>query len=494
VHSMLVEKVRKYMEDRGMLSRGDRVVVGLSGGPDSVALLHILRELQESMEIRLFAAHVNHCLRGGASDEDAAFAERLCREWDIPFFQKRADIGALSARFHRSEEETGRLVRYDFFRQVRKQVNGNRIATAHHRNDQAETILHHIIRGAGMQGLSGIAPVSEGVLIRPLLDVTREEIRDYLRENKLSCRVDATNADSYHTRNRIRNGLIPYLERDFNPDIVGSLARMGEIVREENDFMAEYCGRVYRECSSREQGAVDLDLEQLLSFHSAVQKRLIQTAILEVRGSPDGVGSVHILAAARLALQSRTGSVTRIPSVCGPPFHPEVIVEKGYGVLRFRKSGQENTPAFFDVPLPVPGTVFLKELGILVTAEETDVKRGFAFSPECIYMDESAVKGSLRIRLRRNGDRFRPLGLNGTKKLKDFFMDRKIPREERDRIPLLIDREDGKDHIIWVVGLQMSGDYRITESSGRILRIGMKYKNLEKHMEGNQCRRMWKEY
>ena len=167
-----------------MLSRGDRVVVGLSGGPDSVTLLHILKEYQEPMEITLFAAHVNHCLRGGASDEDAAFAERLCREWNIPFFQKKADIGALSAKSHRSEEETGRLVRYDFFRQVLRQVNGDRIATAHHRDDQAETILHHIIRGAGMQGLCGIAPVSQGVLIRPLLDVTREEIRDYLRENK----------------------------------------------------------------------------------------------------------------------------------------------------------------------------------------------------------------------------------------------------------------------------------------------------------------------
>ncbi len=494
MHSMLAEKVRKYMEDRHMLSRGDRVVVGLSGGPDSVTLLHILKEYQEPMEITLFAAHVNHCLRGGASDEDAAFAERLCREWNIPFFQKKADIGALSAKSHRSEEETGRLVRYDFFRQVLRQVNGDRIATAHHRDDQAETILHHIIRGAGMQGLCGIAPVSQGVLIRPLLDVTREEIRDYLRENKLPYRVDATNADSSHTRNRIRNGLIPYLERDFNPDIAGSLARMGEIVREENDFMAEYCGRVYRECSSREQGIVDLDLKQLLSCHSAVQKRLIQTAILEVRGSPDGVGFAHILAAASLAGQSRTGSVTRIPGACGPPFHPEVLVEKRYGVLRFRKPGQEDAPAFFDVPLPVPGTVFLKEPGILVTAEETDVQKGFAFSPECIYVDESAVRGSLRIRLRRNGDRFHPLGLNGTKKLKDFFMDRKIPREERDRIPLLVDREDGKDHIIWVIGLQMSGDYRITESSGKILRIGVKYKNQENIMEGNQCRGMWKEY
>ena len=142
MHSMLAEKVRKYMEDRHMLVSGDRVVVGLSGGPDSVALLHILKELREPMGITLFAAHVNHCLRGRASDEDAAFAERLCREWHIPFFQKKADIGALSAKAHRSEEETGRLVRYDFFCQVRKQVNGNRIATAHHRNDQAETKYH----------------------------------------------------------------------------------------------------------------------------------------------------------------------------------------------------------------------------------------------------------------------------------------------------------------------------------------------------------------
>ena len=470
VHSML-EKIKKYIDDWHMLSKGDRVVVGFSGGPDSVALLHVLKELKGPMGIELFAAHVNHGLRGEASDEDAAFAEQLCGDWNIPFFRKEADIRALSRALHKSEEEAGRLIRYDFFHEIMENVKGNRIATAHHKNDQAETILHHIIRGTGMQGLSGIQPISDGCLIRPLLDVSRKEIEDYLREHGLCYRVDATNTDTSYTRNRIRKELIPTLMRDFNPDIVDSLARMGSIVREENDLMTEYCGGVYRECSSHGPGYVDLDLEKLLSCPVAVQKRLIRMAISQVRGSLEGVSYTHIGAIADLAARSRTGSVVGIPGSREYASPCEITVEKGYGFLRFRKPGREDGPASFDIPLPVPGKGFLQDLGILMTAEEIDAKNGFGFSSECIYIDRKAVRGSLRIRQRRKGDRFKPLGLNGTKKLKDFFIDRKIPREQRDRIPLLVD----EDNIIWVVGFQMNEDYRITPSSGDILKIGVQY-------------------
>ena len=227
----MLQTVSKYIEKHKMILPGQRIVVGLSGGADSVALLHILKRMQETMYIELFAAHVNHGLRGQAARDDAVFAEELCKRWGIPFFLKAADVRALSHTLRRTEEEAGRMVRYGFFHEVMEKVNGDRIATAHHKNDQAETILHNVIRGSGMQGLTGIRPVRDGIIIRPLLDVSRQEIEDYLIKHQLSYREDASNADPVYTRNRIRNRLLPVLAEHYNPDIVDSLTRMAGILR-----------------------------------------------------------------------------------------------------------------------------------------------------------------------------------------------------------------------------------------------------------------------
>jgi tRNA(Ile)-lysidine synthase len=489
----MLEKVRKYMDAWHMLSGGDRVVVGISGGPDSVVLLHVLKRLREPLGIVLFGAHVNHGLRGEAAKGDAAFAEHLCRDWDIPFFLKESDVHVLSRTMRISEEEAGRIVRYDFFREVMEKVNGNRIATAHHKNDQAETILHHIIRGTGMQGLSGIKPVRDEYLIRPLLDVTRMEIEDYIQKNGLSYRVDATNTSTAYTRNRIRNELIPALIRDYNPGIVDGLAKLGSIVREEDDFLLQYCNKLYQEYSVQEAGRVDIDLKKFLSCHTAVQKRLVRLDLLQVRGNLDGIGYSHIESIVQIAAQSQTGSMTIIPRAADKTVGPEMLpvdaaigetesvssekasaavyVEKRYECLRFCVPDLPSIIAPFDVPLPVPGKIFLQELNLLVTAEKYHGKNGLAFSAGCIYINEKAVKGGLRIRQRRDGDRYKPFGMEGTKKLKDYFIDRKVPREERNRIPLLVD----ENNIIWVIGFQTNEDYKISASSTDILKISIQY-------------------
>lgn len=478
----MLEKVKNYIIAWNMLSKGDGIVVGISGGADSVALLHVLNQLKESMGIELFGAHINHGLRGQAAKDDAHFSEKLCNEWNIPFFLKEVDIRALSRKLHKTEEETGRLVRYDFYNEVMKMVKANRIATAHHKNDQVETILHHIIRGTGMQGLTGIKPVSDGYLIRPLLDVSRDEIEDYLCKHNLPYCIDGTNEDNTYTRNRIRNELIPLLIRDYNPSIVDGLARMGRIIREEDDFIGQYCSDLYQELSVFHQDYVDIKLKGFNSCHPALQKRLVRAALNQIRGDLDGVDFSHIEAVVNLAVKSQTGSVTLVPGKreLGEPFN--ITVEKRYGVLRFRKSvrgkgsplsdtSASNRNGAFNVVLPVPGNVYLKESGILLTAEKIDAKDGFAFTNECIYIDEKAVKGNLRIRYRQDGDRFRPFGLNGTKKLKDYFIDQKVPREQRDRIPLLVD----EDNIVWVIGYQTSDDYKITPSTKDVLKISVQY-------------------
>ncbi|HHY81199.1 MAG TPA: tRNA lysidine(34) synthetase TilS [Clostridiales bacterium] len=465
----MLQKVANFIQDQCLILPGDKVIVGLSGGADSVALLHILKELRGQLKLELFAAHINHCIRGQEAINDAVFAEDLCKSWNIPFFLKIADIPELSRRLNLTEEEAGRQVRYDFFYEVMDKVKGNRIATAHHKNDQAETILHNIIRGTGIQGLSGIKPIRDGCIIRPLLVVTREEILDYIKMHSLSYREDATNADLTYTRNRIRNRLIPILTREYNPDIIERLYIMGNIIREEDEFLTDYCSKVYRELCTLESGQIIMHLNKFNACHGAVQKRLVRLAVSKLRGDLDGVGYDHIDAVVTLARRSRTGTRTLVPA--SGKGCPVIVAEVIYDKLIFRKNNDETPVEYYDELLPVPGQVRLEKLGLIVTAEKWDRKKSLHFSSQCIYIDEDAVKGSLRLRQRVKGDRFKPLGMNGSKKLKDYFIDMKIPRDERDRIPLLVDEEN----IIWVVGLQLNQDYRITGSTKNILKISIEY-------------------
>jgi tRNA(Ile)-lysidine synthase len=463
----MLKKVRHFIEHYNMVEPGDKVVLGFSGGADSVALLHILKELQQTLQFQLYAAHINHGLRGQAAREDAEFAEDLCKKCGIPFFLKEVDVRSLAKELNQTEEEAGRVVRYGFFFEVMDKIKGNRIATAHHKNDQAETILHNIIRGTGMQGLTGIKPIRDGVIIRPLLDVSRREIEDYLQQKQLPYRVDASNANSAYTRNRIRNQLLPVLMQGYNPDIVDSLSRMGDILREEDDFLALYCSSLFKEIASSAREQIRLDLQRFRNYHPALQRRLVRLAVEEVRGDLDGVSHSHVEAVIRLTACSPTGSRTILPA--GSLNKRKVIAEVGYDSLLFRGRSRETPVAAFEKALPVPGKVILEDLNLSVTSVLWDKSKGFSFSSRCIYIDKDKLKGSLSLRQRRDGDRFRPLGMEGSKKLKDYFIDKKIPREKRSRIPLLVDKEN----IIWVVGYQLNHDYRITDSTKNIIKISV---------------------
>ncbi len=454
----MLEKVKGYIEKHRMLSKGDKVVAGLSGGADSVALLHILKELKGVFGIEVIAAHINHGLRGKEADEDEEFAKALCEKWGIEFHHKKVNVRDLVAAWRKSEEEAGRIVRYDFFQEVMARAGGTKIATAHHKNDQAETILHNIIRGTGLEGLSGIKPVRDGCIIRPLLCVSRREIEDYLEAEGLTYRTDATNVQLDYTRNRIRSLLIPTLE-EYNPSVVDSLARLGSLALEENEFLSGYSEGLFEKCAVQDGHQVDIRLKELLSFHRAVQKRLIRRALQEIKSDLDGISYGHIEDIVNMAVTSPTGSRLMLPG--------RIHVIKGYERLRFTCEPPEQKPEYFEVPLPVPGKAELRELGVTVTAEVVEGGERPVYSGDCIYIDAGKIRGGLKLRQRRDGDRFKPLGMSGTKKLKDFFIDRKIPVERRDSIPLLVD----EDNIIWVVGLQMNEDYKLTAATEKIIRF-----------------------
>jgi tRNA(Ile)-lysidine synthase len=456
----MLKEVLHTIHKHKMLSLGERVLVGLSGGPDSVALLHLLKQLQQTMGITLFAAHVHHGIRGTEADQDADFVVQLCQQWDVPLFIERFSVPELAREMGVTEEEAGRMVRYRFFDQVLQKVEGHKIALGHHRDDQAETILHNILRGTGMQGLRGMKPVRNRKFIRPLLNVTRSDIERYCRDNGLGFRIDATNRDTGYTRNRIRYQLIPYIQKNFNPNFVDALIRMGTLIGDEEEFLDSYCREQYEEMTVfvDQDNEVRIDLKAFMSCHVAVRRRILRMALRHLRGLED-VQANHIDSVLNMLLNSSTGSQIQLPG--------KIVVYKDYEHVVLSYDITMNREISYQYHLNIPGRAVIKENNMEISARNVQSQEVSFLSPWCIYIDSDVIKGKLRVRNRKKGDRFKPFGMEGVKKLKDYFIDNKIPRRERDCIPLVTDEQN----IIWVVGWQIHQDYRITESTRNIVEL-----------------------
>lgn len=454
----MLYRVLDTIEKYNMINEGDRIVVGVSGGADSMALLHILNELKLDMDIQIFVAHINHGLRGHDADADAAYVEEICHEWDIPFFLKEARVGELARLWNLSEEEAGRQVRYTFFDEVLSEIDGNKIALAHHRDDQVETVIYNIIRGTGMEGLKGIKPIRDERIIRPLLEVDRPSIEKYLATQKIPYRHDHTNDSIVYTRNKIRHELIPYIEGNFNPNFRDSIVRMANIIGDEDDFLSKYVEGLVKKNISFEKNAIVIPIDFFISHHIAVKRRIIRLCVKYLSGSMVNLGQKHVDSVLDIC-DLNTGASIDLPlDLTAYRDYDAILLIKGYG-----KEGKA-----FKRELKVPGTTFVEEVGIEIQARY--VCNTTFGDPYRIYIDGDTISGPLHIRNREDGDRFKPLGMKGSKKLKDFFIDEKIPKYIRNNIPLVVDG----DRIIWVVGYQIGDDYKITHETNNILELWAK--------------------
>jgi tRNA(Ile)-lysidine synthase len=456
----MLAKVLQTIHKYNMLSHGERVLVGISGGPDSVALLHVLKQIEKDMGIEIYAAHVHHGIRGTVADQDAEFVAQLCQQWNVPLFVERVDVPRLADEGGLTLEEAGRIVRYRFFEKVLQDVRGHKVALGHNRDDQAETILHHILRGTGMQGLQGIKPVRQNKFIRPLIEVSRAEIEEYCHQNGLEFRVDATNRDVAYTRNRIRHELIPYIKQHFNPNIVDALVRMGAIIRDEEEFLQDYCQKEYdRLVRAFSQNELRIDLDGFLARPIAVKRRVLRMALMAIGGTLDEIGANHVEDVLDMAFNSTTGAMLTLPN--------DIRVLKDYDSIVVWRGEFRPAVPLFEYSLDIPGRVIIKECGIEITAQWVQHKEVSFSSPWRAYIDGDVIKGRLRVRNRRQGDRFKPFGMEGTKRLKEYFIDRKVPRHERDGIPLVVDEKN----IIWVVGWQIHDDYKVTPMTHNIVQL-----------------------
>ena len=290
---MLEKKVLNTIQKYELIKYGDNIVVGVSGGPDSMTLLNVLCSLKETLQIHLFVAHINHQIRKEAK-QDEEYVKDFCVAHQIPFFVLEKDVMQLAKEQKIGTEEAGRKVRYDFFEEICKKVNASKIATAHTANDQAETILMNLMRGSGTNGLKGIQ-VKRGKYIRPLLEITRQEIEQYCQKQQLNPRIDQTNQENVYTRNRIRNELIPYIEKNFNPSIVTSLNRLSEIVKEQEEYMEKVVEKAYLEIMLEQNGEkIVLDLKKFTSLEIVIKKRILLYTITKLFGTSQGIERIHI--------------------------------------------------------------------------------------------------------------------------------------------------------------------------------------------------------
>lgn len=287
----ILEIIKKY----NLIENGDKIVVGVSGGPDSITLLNILKNIKENKYINfeIVVCHINHMIRQEAiSDEE--YVKQYCKDNNIECYARRIEVEKMAETQRIGTEEAGRKARYEFFNEILEKTNSNKIATAHTANDNAETVLMNIIRGSGTAGLKGIEPKRDNI-IRPLIESTREEIEDYCAENKLNPRIDKTNFENIYTRNKVRNMLIPYIKENFNPNIINSINRLSDLSKQENAYLDQITEKTYNSLLIEEKNdEIILDLKAFNSQELVIKNRLVLYTINKVLGTRSGIEKKHI--------------------------------------------------------------------------------------------------------------------------------------------------------------------------------------------------------
>lgn len=440
------ETVQSTISAYKLISPGQTVLVGVSGGPDSVALLHVLLTLSPSMGFKVAAAHLNHGIRGEDADRDQAFVEELCELLGVPLITRRADVPRLARENGWTLEQAGREVRYKFLRDCAKNLHAERIALAHHMDDQAESILLHLTRGTGLAGLVGMLPMREEI-IRPLLFVRRSDVERYLTDEGIAYCVDATNLETGGTRNRLRLELVPYVESNINPAFVKTLCSMGELLLRDESYLQSIADEALEQ--TRREGG--FDRESLNALPLPILTRALRAALREAGAAVD-IERVHIERLIAL-LGGRTGAKLQLPGV-------DAYID--YTLLCFGQGVAELE--YYETPFVLYGQTFTP-LGSFMSEKAELPAGGFGETRFVAYMDAQSLEGAV-VRLRRHGDRIHPMNAPGHKKLKEYFIDRKVARSDRG-VPLICK----KDEVLFLPGFCSAEATRVGKETQSIIRV-----------------------
>ncbi len=483
----VLSTVRRVIDRYGLLLPEETVVVGVSGGPDSLCLLHILNRLCDECRIGLHVAHLNHRIRGREADADAAFVAKLAEEWGLPYTVEARDVPALAKEEKLSLEEAARRVRYTFLAEVAERVGAKRIAVGHNADDQTESVLMHWLRGAGLAGLRGMLPATPlsdyrlleerdkeqeaFTLIRPLLEVTRADVEAYCAEHNLQPRFDRSNLDTTYYRNRLRHELIPYLE-GYNPGIREVVRRSAKVIADDYAYLQAELDRFWAQVVVSESGeAIKFDLAAWQSLPASFQRSTLRRAIHRLRRSLRNINWIHVEDARLALLEKPAGTQVTLPRglMLTMSYQTFVVADEGYVEL------PTDLPllAVDSLPLAVPGTTRLPESQWRVEARllsRSELPPGWEDNedPWQAFLDHGVTGSELTLRRRRPGDRFQPLGLGGRQTtLREFMINVKIPARWRHLVPIVASPQ----HIVWLAGWRVDERARVTASTEPVLHL-----------------------
>jgi tRNA(Ile)-lysidine synthase len=458
----LEKRVLARLRRDGIMRPGERAVVAVSGGPDSTALLLIISRRREELGVELTAAHFDHRLRSRAeATADRRFVEDLCRDLDIDIACSHGDVRARAAKAGQSLEDAARRMRYEFLGRTAKKLGATAVVLGHTRDDLAETVLLHLLRGSGLDGLIGMRPRGAWPfgagpdLSRPLLVVSREDTVRYCREAGVTPRDDPTNELPIAARNMLRGRVMPAL-RALNPRLDEAMARLARAAARDVDYLEAAAAQLWQDLASAKRGEVRFPREGLAAVHPALLARLFRRAFAELRGAPDDLEAVHM--EALLVSLPRRRFRMDLPHGVSAVLTP--------AALTFRCGAPPVTPAITQTALAVPGSLRAGRwtLGARLVRRPGSLTPG---DPLRAYLDAAFAGRPLSVRSRRPGDRLRPLGLRGQKKVQDLLVDAKVPVEERDGLPLLCD-ELG---VLWVPGAALADRAAVPPDAAKVLRV-----------------------
>lgn len=476
------EKVFAYIRKNRLIQEGDNIVVGLSGGADSVSLFYILREYKKMVQFNLYAVHINHNIRGEEALRDEKYVEKICEEENVPLFIFSCDVTGIAKKNRLSVEEAGRIIRYEKFREVLAEHGGGKIAVAHHMNDQAETIMFNMIRGSGIKGIGGMNPVN-GDIIRPLLCVKRAEIEEYLSSIGREYCTDSTNLHDDYMRNRLRLKLIPYIEENINANFVENINEMAQILRETDDFMTDCTDKIYGDSLiEKEDKKVILDTNILSTVHPAIVKRVIRKSFLEAGMGLKDVTKIHTEDVAALITKT-TGKSVMLPLgykavneyerliIAKESIKEKTVIGKVVPI-DIDLAGVNASTMLTEDKMPDKAIIYNEpytQTVIKIWLEEWNNNQKISSNDYTKMFDYDRISGNLQIRARQSGD-YLIIDKSGKKKtLKAYYIDEKIPRDKRDTT--LVIAEDNS--VLWVLGHRISEKYKISADTKTVLCISI---------------------
>ncbi|NNK84196.1 MAG: tRNA lysidine(34) synthetase TilS [Desulfobacterales bacterium] len=483
IENNILRIVEHTIKSQRMFETQDSVLIGVSGGPDSVALLHILCKIAVKFSLTLGVAHLNHQIRKADSDRDEKFVASLAENLHLPFYNQKKDVLSYKKDHKLSLEEAARRVRYEFLHQIAGENKYNKIALGHQGNDNAELVLMYLFRGSGPTGLSGIPPVRRsfspyGIIVRPLLGLSRHEILDYLSKKKLEYVTDTSNQDTKFLRNRVRNKLIPLIEKSYNPRIVDTLNRLSSIIRSDEEWIEDIITPFHKDIIlSAEETKIALSIPKLVKMHLALRRRIIRKAIQCVKGDLRRITFSHNASIIELLEKNPPGfGCLDLPGGITVNKEEDILyISSGKNVRSKIKSGSEKgKKPLFEYAIYQPGLIpesfCIKETGShlsFAVISAKDIGDIQSAGQQVAFFDMDSLAFPLVVRDFRHGDRFTPFGMSGSQKLKKFFIDHKISRTKRATCPVLLSANE----IVWVVGYRQSEFGKVTRSTQNILKV-----------------------